>query len=128
MHDFPVRDCSQEQNESASFSFIVRQYSSCLDGLLALEVVCAISRALEWILTSLKKYKFGNGTSCRRIRFVIMHVVLKQIGRPHSSTVKPLLSGHLRDFPKCPLNRGCPLNRVCKICAVFVIKFQRTFR
>ena len=23
-------------------------------------------------------------------------------------TVKPLLSGHLRDLPKCPLNRGCP--------------------
>ena len=26
------------------------------------------------------------------------------------STVKPLLSGHLRDLPKCPLTRGCPLN------------------
>jgi len=25
-------------------------------------------------------------------------------------TVKPLLSGHLRDLPKCPLNRGCPPN------------------
>ena len=28
-----------------------------------------------------------------------------------SSTVKPLLSGHLRDLPKCPLNRGSPLNK-----------------
>ena len=27
------------------------------------------------------------------------------------STVKPLLSGHLHDLPKCRLNRGCPLNR-----------------
>ena len=36
-------------------------------------------------------------------------------------TVKPLLSGHLRDLPKCQLNRGCPLyNRVCKNCAMFV--------
>ena len=26
-------------------------------------------------------------------------------------TVKPLLSGHLQDLPKCSLNRGCPLNR-----------------
>ena len=26
------------------------------------------------------------------------------------NTVKPLLSGHLRDLPKCPINRGCPLN------------------
>ena len=26
-------------------------------------------------------------------------------------TVKPLLSGHPRDFSKCPLNRRCPLNR-----------------
>ena len=25
-------------------------------------------------------------------------------------TVKPLLSRHLRDLPKCPLNRGCPPN------------------
>ena len=24
--------------------------------------------------------------------------------------MKPLLSGQLRDLPKCPLNRGCPLN------------------
>ena len=24
----------------------------------------------------------------------------------NSTTVKPLLSGHLRDLPKCPLNRG----------------------
>ena len=30
------------------------------------------------------------------------------------STVKTLLSGHLRDLPKCPLNRGC------KNCAMFV--------
>ena len=30
------------------------------------------------------------------------------------NTVKPLLSGHLRDLPKCPLNR------VCKNCAMFV--------
>ena len=35
-------------------------------------------------------------------------------------TVKPLLSGHLRDLPKCPLNRGC------KNCALLrTINFQR---
>ena len=34
--------------------------------------------------------------------------------------VKPLLSGHLRDLPKFPLNGGCPLNRGCKNCAMFV--------
>ena len=33
-------------------------------------------------------------------------------------TVKPLLSGHLRDLSKCPLNRGCPLNKGCKNCAM----------
>ena len=27
------------------------------------------------------------------------------------STVKPLLSGHLHNLPKCRLNRGCPLKR-----------------
>ena len=35
-------------------------------------------------------------------------------------TVKPLWSGHLRDLPKCPLNRGCLLNRglqkLCNVC------------
>ena len=34
--------------------------------------------------------------------------------------MKPLLSGHLRDLPKCPLNRGSPLNKGCKNCAMFV--------
>ena len=34
--------------------------------------------------------------------------------------MKPLLSGHFRDLPKCPLNVGCPLNRGCKNCAMFV--------
>ena len=37
-----------------------------------------------------------------------------------SITVKPLLSGHLRDLPKCLLNRGCPLNRGFKNCTMFV--------
>ena len=31
-----------------------------------------------------------------------------------ANTVKPLLSGHLRDHPKCPLTKGC------KNCAMFV--------
>ena len=31
------------------------------------------------------------------------------LGKQHilKSTVKPLLSGHLQDLPKCSLNRGC---------------------
>ena len=41
----------------------------------------------------------------------------------NNNTVKPPLSGHLRDLPKSPLNRGCPLNRVCKNYAMF--NFQR---
>ena len=36
------------------------------------------------------------------------------------NTVKPLLSGHLCDLPKCPFNRGCPLDRGCKNCVIFV--------
>ena len=28
-----------------------------------------------------------------------------------NNTVEPLLSGHLRDLPKCLLNRGCPLKK-----------------
>ena len=34
--------------------------------------------------------------------------------RNNPYTVKPLLSRHLRDLPKCPFNRGC------KNCAMFV--------
>ena len=37
-----------------------------------------------------------------------------------TDTVKPLLSGHLWDLPKCPLNRGCLLNGGWKSCAMFV--------
>ena len=34
--------------------------------------------------------------------------------------MKPVLSGHLRDVPKCLLSRGCPLNRDFKNCTMFV--------
>ena len=44
--------------------------------------------------------------------------VLTSCGRhkinDNNTKVKPLLSGHLRDLPTCPLNRGC------KSCAMFV--------
>ena len=40
-------------------------------------------------------------------RKLIGHLLAKS----HRYTVKPLLSGHLRDLPKCPLKRGCPFNR-----------------
>ena len=42
--------------------------------------------------------------------------------------MRPLLSGHLRDLPKCPLNRACPLNRdqVVKIAqCLLTINIQR---
>ena len=38
------------------------------------------------------------------------------------NTVKPLLSGHLRDLPKCPLDRGRKLNRGLR--NVITINFQ----
>ena len=43
----------------------------------------------------------------------------------YSTTVKRLLSGHLRDLPKCPLNIGCPLNRGFKNYAMLTINIQR---
>ena len=36
------------------------------------------------------------------------------------NTVKPLLSGHLRDLPKCLLKRGCRLNRGRKNWTMYV--------
>ena len=42
-------------------------------------------------------------------------------GQNNNNTVKPLLSGHVRDLPKCPLNRGCPFDRGCKTCAMSVM-------
>ena len=42
------------------------------------------------------------------------------------NTVKPVLSGHPRDLPKCLLNRGCPLNRgSVKISQCLKINFQQ---
>ena len=38
-------------------------------------------------------------------------VPMKESTIEYIVTVKPLLSGHLQDLPKRPLNRGCPLNR-----------------
>ena len=40
--------------------------------------------------------------------------------------MKPLLSAHLRDIPKCPLKRGCPLNRGFKNCTMFVNDIHST--
>ena len=37
--------------------------------------------------------------------------------------MKPLLSGHLRDLPKRPLNRGCPLVKIAQ--CLLTINFQR---
>ena len=42
-------------------------------------------------------------------QIIIRAQMLKEL-----NTVKPPLSGHLRDLPKCPLNRGCSLNGGCK--------------
>ena len=36
------------------------------------------------------------------------------------NTVKPLLSEHLQDLPKCLLKRGCRLNRGRKNCTMYV--------
>ena len=38
----------------------------------------------------------------------------------YTITVKPLLSGHIRDLPKCPVYRVCPLKRGFKNYAMFV--------
>ena len=56
----------------------------------------------------------GQVTNCR-----VGKTASKALGRGNSIaivtvTVKPVLRGHLRDVPKCPLNRGC------RNCAMFV--------
>ena len=33
--------------------------------------------------------------------------------------MKALLSGHFRDLPKCPLNRGCPLKRGFTVTVIY---------
>ena len=45
-----------------------------------------------------------------RLQFWLLKVISERFSCG-PNTVKPLLSGHLRDLPKCPLNRGCPLNK-----------------
>ena len=51
---------------------------------------------------------------CLTMYIIIIYIIIVSI------TVKPVLSGHLRDLPKCLLNRGCPLNRGFKNCTMFV--------
>ena len=41
---------------------------------------------------------------------VLLFIIIKHTRMLKQNTVKPLLSGPLRDLPKCPLNRGCPFN------------------
>ena len=49
-------------------------------------------------------------------------MVKSSLTKPDLNKVKPLLSGHLQDLPKCPLiiNKGCSPNRGCKNCTMFV--------
>ena len=41
----------------------------------------------------------------------LLFIIIKHTRMLKQNTVKPLLSGPLRDLPKCPLNSGCPFNR-----------------
>ena len=51
---------------------------------------------------------------------------LKKFWMSKINTVKPLLSGHLQDLPKCLLNRGVRLIRVVKIVqCLLMINIQR---
>ena len=52
--------------------------------------------------------KLANVTKTERI--LINEIYCKK-KNDDNNTVEPLLSGHLRDLPKCPLNRGCPLKK-----------------
>ena len=52
--------------------------------------------------------KLANVTKTERI--LINEIYCKK-KNDDNNTVEPLLSGHLRDLPKCPLNRGCLLKK-----------------
>ena len=53
--------------------------------------------------------KLANVTKTERI--LINEIYCKKKKTNDNNTVEPLLSGHLWDLPKCPLNRGCPLKK-----------------
>ena len=41
----------------------------------------------------------------------MQHIKWIRRQRENKNTVKPVLSRHPRDLPKCSLNTGCPLNK-----------------
>ena len=82
---------------------------------------------ISWSLCTLKSAKKVSFTAFplgklwqASTNLKVIFTSLKKFWMSKINTVKPLLSGHLRDLPKGLLKRGCRLNRGRKNCTMYV--------
>ena len=60
---------------------------------------------------TIKSFYFGKLANVTKTERILINEIYCKKKNDDNNTVQPLLSGHLRDLPKCPLNRGCPLKK-----------------
>ena len=84
--------------------------------LFILWSLCTLQSAKKVSFTAFPLGKLWQASTNLKVIFTR----LKKFWMSKINTVKPLLSGHLQDLPKCLLKRGCRLNRGCKNCTMFV--------
>ena len=78
--------------------------------------LCTLQSAKKVSFTAFPLGKLWQASTNLKVIFTS----LKKFWMSKINTVKPLLSGHLRDLPKCLLKRGCRLNRGCENCTMYV--------
>ena len=84
--------------------------------LFILWSLCTLQSAKKVNFTAFPLGKLWQASTNLKVIFTS----LKKFWMSKINTVKPLLSEHLQDLPKCLLKRGCRLNRGCKNCTMFV--------
>ena len=78
--------------------------------------LCTLQSAKKVSFTAFPLGKLWQASTNLKVIFTS----LKKFWMSKINTVKPLLSGHLWDLPKCLLKRGCRLNRGRKNCTMYV--------
>ena len=78
--------------------------------------LCTLQSAKKVSFTAFPLGKLWQASTNLKVIFTS----LKKFWMSKINTVKPLLSEHLQDLPKCLLKRGCRLNRGRKNCTMYV--------
>ena len=84
--------------------------------LFILWSLCTLKSAKKVSFTAFPLVKLWQASTNLKVIFTS----LKKFWMSKINTVKPLLSEHLQDLPKCLLKRACRLNRGCENCTMYV--------